>query len=199
MIAPALPPVPRVDLTLSLGGAEIDLRCRALVAAAIPAPRFGRESEVVASLRAARQAGADLVEASLPAGLIGPAARRGDLPIAVRAASIEAAAAARGAGASLLLLRAELVAQVAAAGWAAALLVDGLGDLAAGRQLAERHGLPVAIDTYRLRPVDALAVESAAISAGCRIVISCDVRRTRRVVATVGALLAARRAAGNGP
>jgi hypothetical protein len=44
MIASAPPPLPRVELALTLGDRTFDLRWRALVGAVIAAPRFGRES-----------------------------------------------------------------------------------------------------------------------------------------------------------
>jgi hypothetical protein len=91
VIASALPPMPRIDLTLTLGDSTFDLRWRALVAAVVPTPRFGREGEVLATVRAAAQAGADLAATSLPPRLIGPAAGAGGLPIAAKVASLDAA------------------------------------------------------------------------------------------------------------
>ncbi len=193
MIAPATSPVPRVDLTLALGGTSFDLRWRALVAAVVPAPRFGREGEVLAGVRAARDAGADLADVSLSPRLIGPAAGAGLVPVVVRARSIPEAAAARRAGAGLVLVRADAVADVAVADGHVAVVIDDVGNLARARAVAERHGVAVAIDVTRRPPADATAIESAALAGGCRVVCTADVRRTRRVVETLAALLSARR------
>lgn len=193
MIAPATSPVPRVDLTLALGGTSFDLRWRALVAAVVPAPRFGREGEVLAGVRAARDAGADLADVSLSPRLIGPAAGAGLVPVVVRARSIPEAAAARRAGAGLVLVRADAVADVAVADGHVAVVIDDVGNLARARAVAERHGVAVAIDVTGRPPADATAIESAALAGGCRVVCTADVRRTRRVVETLAALLSARR------
>jgi hypothetical protein len=189
----APPPVPRVELTLQLGDSTFDLRWRALVAGVVPAPRFGRESEVLATVRAAGQAGADLAVASLPPRLIGPAARAGGVPMAVKVSSLDEARVALGAGAALVLVPVDLAAAAAEAGWTAAMLVDDLGAIDRARSLAEDHPMPLAVDSSGLPPTEALAVESAAIPSGCRLVCTTDVRRTRRVVEAVAALLAARR------
>jgi hypothetical protein len=193
VIAPATSPVPRVDLTLALGGTSFDLRWRALVAAVVPAPRFGREGEVLAGVRAARDAGADLADVSLSPRLIGPAAGAGLVPVVVRARSIPEAAAARRAGAGLVLVRADAVADVAVADGHVAVVIDDVGNLARARAVAERHGVAVAIDVTGRPPADATAIESAALAGGCRVVCTADVRRTRRVVETLAALLSARR------
>jgi len=113
MIASAPPPLPRVELALTLGDRTFDLRWRALVGAVIAAPRFGRESEVLAMVRAAGQAGADIAVTSLPPRLVGPATRAGGLPVAARASSLEAVEAASEAGATLVLVPADLVDAVA--------------------------------------------------------------------------------------
>jgi hypothetical protein len=215
VITPSVPPLPHVDVAVPLGDSTFDVRWRALVAAVIPPPAFGGEGEVVARVRAAGQAGADLAVVSLPPVLIGPAARARVVPIAARASSPDAAADARRAGARLLLLApggpwtadhaSELAAEVAAelpahraavaegVGWTAAVLVDEVADIEAARAVAEHDGLVLAIDTSRRTPADALAIESAAIPAGCRVVCTADVRRTRRVVEVVAALLATQR------
>ena len=193
MIAPATSPVPRVDLTLTLGGTSFDLRWRALVAAVVPAPRFGREGEVLAGVRTARDAGADLADVSLSPRLIGPAAGAGLVPVVVRARSIPEAAAARRAGAGLVLVPADVVADVAMADGPVAVVIDDVGHLERARAVAERHGLALAIDVTARVSAGAMALESAAIAGGCRVVCTADVRRTRRVVETVAALLAARR------
>jgi hypothetical protein len=193
VIAPATSPVPRVDLTLALGDTTFDLRWRALVAAVVPAPRFGREGEVLAGVRTARDAGADLADVSLSPRLIGPAAGAGLVPVVVRATSVDEAAAARRAGAGMVLVRADVVADVAAGGEPVALVVDDVVHLDRARAVAELHGVAVAIDVTGRLPADAMAIESAAIAGGCRVVCTADVRRTRRVVETLTALLAARR------
>lgn len=197
MIASALPPVPSVELSLQLGYSTFDLRWRALVAATVPAPRFGWESEVLATVRAVGQAGADLAVASLSPQLVGHAARGSGMPIALKVSSREAAEAAFRARAALVLVPVGLAAAAAEAGWAAAVLVDDLGAIDGARSLAQDSRMPVAVDTSGLPPTEALAVESAAIPSGCRLVCTTDVRRTRRVVETVAALLAARRNPGD--
>jgi hypothetical protein len=194
MIASALPPVPRVDLVLTLGDKTFDLRWWSLVGAVIAAPRFGRESEVLAAVRAAGQAGADVAVTSLPPRLIGPAARSGVMPVAARVSSLDAAEAASMAGAALVLVRADLVGAVADAGTMVALLVDDLGDLERARSVVRDRSVPLAIDTSATATrEEALAIESVAIPWGCRLLCTTDVRRTRRVVETVAALLAAQR------
>lgn len=193
MIDPATPPVPRVELTLTLGGTSFDLRWRALVAAVVPAPRFGREGEVLAGVRTARDAGADLADVSLSPRLIGPAAGAGLVPVVVRARSIPEAAAARRAGAGLVLVPADVVADVAVADGPVAVVIDDVGHLERARAVAERHGVALAIDVTARVSAGAMALESTAIAGGCRVVCTADVRRTRRVVETVAALLAARR------
>jgi hypothetical protein len=183
---------------VTVGESTFDIRHRALVAAVVPMPRFGRESEVAAAIRAAGQAGADLVDASLPLRLVGPAARSGAMPVAVRVASGDEAGRARAAGAGLLLVLARddtAVADVVAAGLPVALLVDEVAAVAAARDLAEGHGMLLAVDVSGRSRDDALALESAAVPLGCRVVCTPDVRRTRRVVEVVAALLAARRTA----
>jgi hypothetical protein len=198
VIDPATPPVPRVELTLTLGGTSFDLRWRALVAAVVPAPRFGREGEVLAGVRTARDAGADLADVSLSPRLIGPAAGAGLVPVVVRARSIPEAAAARRAGAGLVLVPADVVADVAVADGPVAdgpvaVVIDDVCHLERARAVAERHGVALAIDVTARVSAGAMALESAAIAGGCRVVCTADVRRTRRVVETVAALLAARR------
>ena len=105
-------------------------------------------------------------------------------------------------GAAVLLIAADvpdlnnltdLADRAANEGWPAALLVDDLADIETARGTAASHGLPLAIDTTRLSSADAIAHEAVAISSGCRIVRTTDVRRTRRVVEVLAALLEARR------
>jgi hypothetical protein len=183
-------------VALDLGDGRVDLATRALTAAAVAPPRFGRESELLAAAKAATAAGADLVDVSLEPRLVGSVARGGGLPVAARVANVESAEAARAAGAAVLLIAAgltELADRAAAEGWPAALVVDDLADVEPARATAEGHGFPLAIDTTRLTAADAIAHEAVAISSGCRIVRTTDVRRTRRVVEVLAALLEARR------
>jgi hypothetical protein len=192
MIASAPPPLPRVELALTLGDRTFDLRWRALVGAVVGAPRFGRESEVLAMVRAAAQAGADVAVTSLPPRLVGPATRAGGLPVAARVSSLDAVRAASEAGAALVLVPADLVGAVADDGTAVALLVDDVGDIDRARTVIGDRPVPLAVDTSgAATPEEALAIESVAVPWGCRLVCTTDVRRTRRVVETVAALLAA--------
>jgi hypothetical protein len=192
MTASAPPPLPRVELALTLGDKTFDLRWRALVGAVVAAPRFGRESEVLATVRAAGNAGADIAVTSLPPRLVGPATRAGGLPVAARVSSLEAVRAASEAGAALVLVPADLVGDVADGGTTTvALLVDDVADIDRARTVIGDRPVPLAVDTSAATPEDALAIESVAVPWGCRLVCTTDVRRTRRVVETVAALLAA--------
>jgi hypothetical protein len=194
MIASAPPPMPRVELALTLGDRTFDLRWRALVGAVVAAPRFGRESEVLATVRAAGQAGADIAVTSLPPRLVGPATRAGGLPVAARVSSLEAVEAASEAGAALVLVPADLVDAVAHAGTTVALLVEDVGEIDRARTMIGDRPVPLAVDTSATaNPEAALAIESVAVPWGCRLLCTTDVRRTRRVVETVAALLAAQR------
>ena len=194
MIASAPPPLPRVELALTLGDRTFDLRWRALVGAVIAAPRFGRESEVLAMVRAAGQAGADIAVTSLPPRLVGPATRAGGLPVAARVSSLEAVEAASEAGAALVLVPADLVDAVADTGTTMALLVEDVGEIDRARTLIGDRPVPLAVDTSATaNPEEALAIESVAVPWGCRLLCTTNVRRTRRVVETVAALLAAQR------
>lgn len=194
MIASAPPPLPRVELALTLGGRTFDLRWRALVGAVVAAPRFGRESEVLAMVRAAGEAGADIAVTSLPPRLVGPAARAGGVPVAARVSSLEAVEAASEAGVALVLVPADLVDAVVDGGTAVALLVDDVGDIDRAWTLIGDRPVPLAVDTSAVAtPEEALAIESVAVPWGCRLLCTSDVRRTRRVVETVAALLAAQR------
>jgi hypothetical protein len=192
MTASAPPPLPRVELALTLGDKTFDLRWRALVGAVVAAPRFGRESEVLATVRAAGRAGADIAVTSLPPRLVGPATRAGGLPVAARVSSLEAVRAASEAGAALVLVPADLVGDVADGGTTVALLVDDVGDIDRARTVIGDRPVPLAVDTSAAAtPEEALAIESVAVTWGCRLLCTTDVRRTRRVVETVAALLAA--------
>jgi hypothetical protein len=200
VIESALPPVPRVELALMLGDTTFDLRLRALVGAVVPAPRFGRESEVLATVRAAAQAGADVAVTSLAPRLVGPATSVGGVPIAAKVSSLEAVEAASEAGVSLVLVPIDLVGAAAATGATVALLIDDIGDIDRARSVVGNRPVPVAIDTSAIaKREEALAVESVAVPLGCRLLCTNDVRRTRRVVETVAALLAAQRGQAGAP
>lgn len=190
--------MPCPDVALVLGGTEVDLRTRALVAGVVPPPRFARESEVLASVAAVRRAGADLADVSLAPRLVGPAAHRGGLPVAALARSPEDATAALAAGAALVLVApssapAVLTAVTTSRPSPVAVIVDDLAALAGGTEVADELGVAVAVDSTRWSPADALAGEPLAITSGCRIVRTADVRRSRRVVEVMAALLGARR------
>jgi hypothetical protein len=200
MTQSAVPPLPQVELALTLAGTTFDLRWRALVGAVVTPPRFGGENEVLAAVRAAGQAGADLAVASLPPRLVGPAIRAGGVPIAARVSSLDAAEAAAEVGAALVLAPAELIEAAADAGVPVALLVDDIADLDLARSQVGDRPVPLAIDTSAMSTrEEALAVESVAVPLGCRLLCTNDVRRTRRVAETVAALLAAQRGPADGP
>jgi hypothetical protein len=177
---------------VELRGRTYDLSTRALVAAVVPAPRFGREGEVAAAVEQARQARADLADVSLEPRLLGAVAR-GPLPTCARVADMQAAGAAQAAGADLLLVPPGLAAEAHGRGWAVSVVVDDVGGLGEALGTGRRLQVPVAIDTSRRSADDALAQESVGLAAGCRIVRTTDVRRSRRVVEVVAALLEARR------
>jgi hypothetical protein len=200
MIESALPPLPQVELALTLAGTAFDLRWRALVGAVVAPPRYGRENEVLAAVRAAGQAGADVAVTSLPPGLVGPTIRAGGVPVAARVSSLDAAEAAAEVGAALVLAPAELMEAAADAGLPVALLVDDLADIDRARSRVGARPVPLAIDTSAIAArEEALAVESVAVPLGCRLLCTNDVRRTRRVVEAVAALLAAQRRTVDGP
>lgn len=202
MTVSSAPPVPDVSLHLRWGGRTVDLATRAVVVGVVPTPRFGREAEVVAGVRALAAAGADVVEVPAEPRLLGPAVQAvGDLPVAAQVTTTEAAAAAWSAGARLLLVPAERVdavvagrpdVEAGAAGdaWQIAALV---ATAEAGRdQVRDGAGL-VAIDTTALDRVDGVSEESLALAVGVRVVRTTDIRRTRRVVEVMAHLLEARR------
>jgi hypothetical protein len=200
MIESALPPLPQVELALTLAGTAFDLRWRALVGAVVAPPRYGRENEVLAAVRAAGQAGADVAVTSLPPRLVGPTIRAGGVPVAARVSSLDAAEAAAEVGAALVLAPAELMEAAADAGLPVALLVDDLADIDRARSRVGARPVPLAIDTSAIAArEEALAVESVAVPLGCRLLCTNDVRRTRRVVEAVAALLAAQRRTVDGP
>lgn len=202
VIAPPPPPVPCVAVSLSLRGGAVDLASRVLVAGVVPVPRFGRESEVVATAAALADAGADLVDVSLPPRMIGPVARSGRVPVAVRVGSVDQAVAAGRAGAAVVLVPAALLADaigdqdLAGLGAVPAGVVDDLAELAEARMAAEPLGVPLAFDASRRSAADAMASEAAAVAEGCRLLRTTDVRRSRRVAEVMGAVLGARRPAG---
>jgi hypothetical protein len=195
MTVSAAPPVPDVSPTLRLGGRTLDLSTRAVVVAVVPAPRFGREAEVLAGVRAAALAGADAVEVPAEPRLLGPAATAGELTVAARVTTADGARAAWSAGARLLLVPGPDVAEVlegrqADDAWQLAVLVTSA---AAARGRVQDGADLVALDTVGLDRVDAVAEESLALSVGARLVRTTDVRRTRRVVEVMAHLLEARR------
>ena len=199
VIAPSPPPVPRVDRVLALGDRPVDLATRALVAGVVAAPRFGRESEVVATAAAVAAGGADLVDVSLPPRLAGPVARAGRLPVVARIASTDDALAAARAGAVLVLVPGDRPGVLAALagdpdlGAALGLLAADAGDLAAARALADEHAAVLALDVTPWSGAEAMAREAVAIAEGCRLLRTRDVRRSRRVAEVMAAILAARR------
>ena len=82
----------------------------------------------------------------------------------------------------------------ATAGIAWAVVVDTVADIAAAVVAAARAGVPAAFDSTRLAAADALAAEAVAVTDGCRLLRTGDVRRSRRVAEVLGAVLGARRA-----
>jgi hypothetical protein len=177
----------------------VDLRTRVLVAGVVPPPRFGREGEVLATAASLRAAGADLVDVSLPPRLSGPVARAGDMPVAMRAATAAEVAAARRAGAEVVLVPPEAADDAAGAhSGTVAVVVDDLAGVSAARTVAGRLGAPLAIDASRWSGPEAIGREAAAVSLGCRLIRTADVRRSRRVAEVMAALLAARREGGDG-
>ncbi|HKE77611.1 MAG TPA: hypothetical protein VKB57_28580 [Acidimicrobiales bacterium] len=197
MILSPPPPVPAPGAGLVVAGRTLDLRARVLVAGVVPAPRFGREGEVLATAAAVRAAGADLVDVSLPARLLGPVARAGGGSVAARAATAGEAAAARRAGADVVLVPPAVAGDLDLGGdlapGAVAVLIDDLAGLDEARALADGRGLVLAVDAARWQGPEAVAREAAAVALGCRLVRTADVRRSRRVAEVMAALLGARR------
>jgi hypothetical protein len=196
MSVPAvLPPVTKPDLGLSFGAGPLDLATRALVVAVVPPPRWGREAEVLAGVRQAAEAGADVVEVPAESRLLGPAAAAGIVPVAARVTTPDGARAAWAAGARLLLVPAPQAPPVAASpdadDWQLATLV---ADARGGRDAVAAHpDRPVALDVTGLAPLDAVSEASLALAVGVRLVRTGDLRRTRRVVEVMAHLLEARR------
>jgi hypothetical protein len=69
---------------------------------------------------------------------------------------------------------------------------DDLADLAAALDVAAGRGWPLAVDVSGWSGPAAVARETAAITGGCRLVVTSDPRRTRRVVEVMAAVLGAR-------
>jgi competence protein ComEC len=197
VIVPSPPPMPCVELALPLRDGSVDLRSRVLVAGVVPPPRFGREAEVMASAAAVDASGADLVDVSLPPRLIGPVARAAATTVAVRAGTLDQVAAARRAGAQVVMVPPSLIDEATGNrgddGPALVLVVDDLADLVSARAVAGRAGVPLALDSTRMSAVDAMGNEAAAIAGGVRVIRTTDVRRSRRVAEVMAAILAARR------
>ncbi|HEY7071033.1 MAG TPA: hypothetical protein VH479_13000 [Acidimicrobiales bacterium] len=180
-------------MQLVLGGQPVDLRARVLVAGVVPAPRFGREGEVLATAATVRAAGADLADVSLPPRLSGPVARSGDTPVSVLARTPEEAQTARQSGAQLILVPPGVLPLVESDAGSVGVVVDDLAELPAARELACGRGLALAVDVTRWSGPDAVGREAAAVALGCRVIRTGDVRRSRRVAEVMAALLAARR------
>jgi hypothetical protein len=195
VIASSLPPVPLVDVVLVVGGRTVDLAVRAVVAGVVPAPRFGREGEVLATAAALRAAGADLVDVSLPPRMIGPVARAPETygPVAVRVADGDEAAMARRAGAQVVLAPPDVAAAAIGGDDGTVVIVDDLDDVPAAHAFAAARRLPLGVDASRWHGPEAAAREAAAIALGCRLVRTADVRRSRRVAEVMAAILGARR------
>ncbi|HEY3144216.1 MAG TPA: hypothetical protein VGJ86_24005, partial [Acidimicrobiales bacterium] len=192
MSVSAAPPVPRVDLTLTLttpthGSRTVDLATRALVVAVVPTPRWGREAEVLAAVAAAADSGADLAEVPAEPRLLGPAAAQGAVPVAVRVGDTAEARAALSAGAALLLVDLDRVEAVLdpsedhdedegtprpgapppSADWPLAVMVDtARAARDASTPTPER---PVALDVTRLADIDAVSEESLGLAVGARL------------------------------
>jgi hypothetical protein len=198
VVVPSRTPSPLGHGVLSLAGSPVDLRSRVLVVGVVPAPRFGRENEVAATARAVAAAGADLVDVSLGPRLVGPARQASPVPVVATVTSLDAAAVAGRAGAALALVPPDVVAAVGgddlrAVGVPLAVVVADPAEVAAAVDLATRVGAAVAFDSTRLPAAEALAAEALAVTDGCRLVRTADVRRARRVAEVLGAVLGARR------
>lgn len=210
VIAPARPPAPLVGTTARIGGECLDLGKRVLVAGVVPAPRFGREAEVQAGAAAVLALGADLVDVPPPARFAGVVAGTAGHHVSVRVSSVDQVVSARAAGVEVIMASLALTAALAggdpavthhdrdSAGGPAGLagvvvLVDDPAGVPAGRAQAERWSVPLAFDSTHWSGAAATAREAAAVAAGCRLLRSNAVRRSRRVAEVTGALLAARR------
>jgi hypothetical protein len=197
-----MPPVPIVDLSFPVGDGVVSLSTRALVAGIVPLPRFGREAEASATAASVAAQGADLVDVSLPARLVGAVARWGSVPVVARVGSVDDALAAVHAGASAVLALAPLLTDLCGhpdlvkLGAVPVLVVDDLSGLSEASSMATGLQVPLAFDSTRLPAVAAIGCESAAIAEGCRLVRTADVRRSRRVAEVMAAILGARRGTG---
>jgi hypothetical protein len=100
---------------------------------------------------------------------------------------------ARQAGAQLILVSPDALPDVEGGAGSVVVVVAGLSELPAARELACGRGLPLAVDVTRWSGPDAVGRESAAVALGCRVIRTSDVRRSRRVAEVMTALLAARR------
>ena len=193
-----MPPVPRVDLAFPVGGEAVDVSTRALVAGVVPLPRFGREAEAAATAASIAGQGADLVDLSLPARLIGSVASSSPVPVVARVGSLEDALAAAHAGASAILALAPLLVDLCGhsdlltSGAVPVLVLDDLSGLPEASAMAAGLRVPLAFDSTRLPAAPAIGCEAAAIADGCRLVRTADVRRSRRVAEVMAAILAAR-------
>jgi hypothetical protein len=191
-----------VDLSFRLGDGAVDLSTRALVAGVVPLPRFGREAEAAATAASLATRGADLVDVSLPARLIGSVAASSPVPVVARVGSLEDALAAAHAGASAILALAPLLDDLCGhpglltSGTVPVLVLDDLSGLSEASTMAAGLGVPLAFDSTRLPGAAAIGCEAAAMAEGCRLVRTADVRRSRRVAETMAAILGARRGTG---
>jgi hypothetical protein len=207
------PPVEPVHASLDLGDRRVDLATRALVLCVVPSPRWARESEVISGVVAAADAGADLVEVPADPRLLGPAARRADLPLATRVTTAPAARSASAAGAGLLLVPLANLDTVSPPAAVAAepperrpgdpplapmaVLTQTVAELRSARSRSPEDGdalreLPVAYNALHLTGTDLIAESSLAVSLGARILRVDDVRSGRRVVEVISSLLEAR-------
>jgi hypothetical protein len=198
VVVPSRTPPSLGGHVVSLAGTPVDLRSRVLVVGVVPVPRFGRESEVAATAVAVAASGADLVDVSLGPRLVGPARHASPAPVVATVMSLEAAAVAGRAGAALALVPSDVVAAASgddlrAVGVPVVVVVADPAGVAGAVALAARVGTPAAFDSTRLPVADALAAEALAVTDGCRLVRTADVRRARRVAEVLGALLGARR------
>ena len=198
VVVPSRTPSPLGGDVVSLAGTPIDLGSRVLVAGVVPAPRFGRENEVAATARAVAASGADLVDVSLGPRLVGPARQASPVPVIASVASLDEAAIAGRAGAALALVPPDVVAaasvdELRAIGVPLAVVVADPAGVAGAVDVATRVGVPVAFDSTRLPAADALAAEALAVTDGCRLVRTADVRRARRIAEVLGAVLGSRR------
>ncbi len=197
-----MPPVPHVELSFPLGDGMVDLSTRVLVAGVVPLPRFGREAEAAATAASVTAQGADLVDVSLPARLIGSVAASVPVPVVARVGSVGAALTAAHAGAAAVLALAPLLTDLCGhpdlvkLGTVPVLVLDDLSGLSGASAMAAGLRVPLAFDSTRLRAAPAIGCESAAIAEGCRLVRTADIRRSRRVAEVMAAILGARQFTG---